>query len=285
MAGRQDWVVMEMKPISDGHYSWEMMHYRRAQGWRPESGGVIEETLVCFHLNGQELATFMCTPCDLEAMALGFLRAEGLIRGPEDVRLVERSPSDTCVDIWLRDLSVQPPRRAIVTSGCGGGVTFDDLSRRYPPLASRRTLAPEQVGRLMQLLNEAASLYRQVRGVHTSALSDGERLLVVAEDVGRHNTIDKVWGKAMMGGIETRDQVLLATGRISSEMLNKARRMEVPIVISRTSPTSLTLNLAQVWNITVIGYARRDRFTVYTHGWRVGVPAAMMLPVAAEVGT
>ena len=100
--------------------------------------------------------------------------------------------------------------------------------------------------------------------IQTSALSDGRQLLLVAQDVGRHNTIDRLWGKALKQGVITRDRILLASGRISSEMLNKAAKMGVPVVISRTSPTSLSVELGRAWNITLIGYARGNTFRIYT---------------------
>jgi FdhD protein len=109
--------------------------------------------------------------------------------------------------------------------------------------------------------------------VHTSALSDGERLLLVAEDVGRHNTIDKLRGLALMQGVDTHDCILLSSGRISSEMLNKAAKMDVPVVASRTSPTSLSVALAQAWGIALIGYVRQNRLTVYAGAERVEADA------------
>jgi FdhD protein len=106
-------------------------------------------------------------------------------------------------------------------------------------------------------------LYRECRGVHTSALTDGEALLALAEDVGRHNTLDKIRGDCLMRRIPTRDRILISTGRISSEMMTKAAKMQVPIVVSRTSPTHLALQLARAWNIALIGYARGGQMQVY----------------------
>ena len=239
---------------------------------------VIEEALVCIYVNGQELATFMCTPRRLEELALGFMRSEGFIHSLGDIEVLTLSDNGTCVDIWLRDLSFTPPSRRIITSGCGGGVTFDDLSGRHTPLNSRRVVTPEQVVTLMKKLHLAAELYKEVRGVHTSALSDGQDLLLVSQDVGRHNTIDRLWGQALKQGVEINGRILLASGRISSEMLNKAAKMGVPIIISRTSPTSLSVDLGRAWHITVIGYARGNSYRVYTAPERVVSGSA--LPVA-----
>ena len=105
--------------------------------------------------------------------------------------------------------------------------------------------------------------------MHTACLSDGLRLVYIAQDIGRHNTIDRLCGMALQAGHDTRDHVLFASGRISSEMLSKASRMGVPIVVSRTSPTSLSVRLAQAWNITVIGYCRGGQFRVYSGADRI----------------
>ncbi len=229
-----------------------------------EEKAVIEEGLVCIYVNGAELATFMCTPHNLEELAIGFLRSERFIHSLDDIRLLTISAAERCVDIWLQDSNFSPPTRRIVTSGCGGGVTFDDLSARQAGLESAMTIQPAQIRELMQKLHLAGDLYNEVRGVHTSALSDGRNLLLVAQDVGRHNTIDRLWGQAMQRGIDTKDCVLLASGRISSEMLNKAAKMQIPIVISRTSPTSLSIELGRAWNITIVGYARGRNFRAYS---------------------
>ena len=116
--------------------------------------------------------------------------------------------------------------------------------------------------------------YQAARGVHTAMLADpcaptDECLLLQVEDIGRHNCLDKLQGAALLAGIATKDRVLLSSGRISSEMINKARRLETPIVCSRTSPTGLSVALAEAWNITIVAYIRQDRMRVYTHPERV----------------
>lgn len=232
--------------------------------WHIVEGAVTEEILLCIHVNGKELATFMCTPHEPDELALGFLRSEGIIHGLDEVRVLTISDNGTCVDIWLDRSEFQMPQRRIVTSGCGGGVTFDDLTSRHEPLDWLASISPDQIFERMRELYKAGHLYQATQGIHTSALSDGNQLLLVAEDVGRHNTIDRLWGKALKQNLPTRGLVLLATGRISSEMLVKAVKMQVPIVASRTSPTSLSIALAEAWNITVMGYVRRNSLRVYT---------------------
>lgn len=232
-------------------------------------GEVVEEALSCLSVNGQELATFMCSPIDLDKMALGFLFNEGIIARRDDVRALHISRNDSCVDVWLQDSQAVLPERAIVTAGCGGGVTFDDLSGEHQPLAVDALATPSQLAALMRRMHLGATLYQRARGIHTAALADGDDLLLQVEDVGRHNCLDKLAGAALVDDIDTRGRIVLTSGRISSEMLNKARRLQTPIVCSRTSPTSLSVRLAEAWNITIVAYLRQERMRVYTHADRV----------------
>ncbi len=272
-------MTTEIKGAQPAHYLFykqDMLH--------TVEGAVIEEGRVCIFLNGCELATFMCTPHHLDELAIGFLRSEGLICSLADIKVLSISDGKSCVDVWLKDGTVKPPARRIITSGCGGGVTFDDLRSCDIHLNTQTTISPPQITLLMKDLYQAATLYTAVQGVHTSALSDGNELLLVADDVGRHNTIDRLWGRALQEGLATEGRILLSTGRISSEMLGKTVKMGVPIVISRTSPTSLSVELARAANVTLIGYARTNSFRVYTAPERVqvGSPKKKLASVAAR---
>jgi FdhD protein len=251
-------------------------------------GTVIGESRWVLYVNGREVVTFMATPRNLHHLALGFLASENLITGLGEIASVrvnqaadraywfipalglnETRAMAICeegigsIEVRLTHDHFRLPEHRVLTSGCGGGVTFNDLSKEQAPLESRRTVRAAQIFAMMRELNTRATLYRECRGVHTSALGDGNRLLAIAEDVGRHNTLDKIRGDCLMRGIATRDGVLLATGRISSEMITKAAKMQVPIVVSRTSPTHLAVELARTWNIAVIGYAHGGQMQVY----------------------
>jgi FdhD protein len=129
---------------------------------------------------------------------------------------------------------------------------------------------PEAMEELVEMLFESQQLYRETGGVHTSVLSDGEKVLLSAEDIGRHNTLDKIAGLCLMGNVWPETRILITTGRISSEMLQKAARLQAPILISRTSPSSLSIEMAERYGITLIGYARRQRFNVYSNAQRTG---------------
>lgn len=253
--------------MSDGvvKISFDEFHH----DWRSIEGEVIEEGFVSIFVNGAELATVMSSPREQDRLALGFLCNEGIINSLDEVRAIHICPSGACVDVWLRRSDFIRPNRLILTSGCGGGVTFDDLTKTIEPLNTNRSIAPARLSALMIEMQQNAALYARARGVHTSALSDGAKLIVLAEDVGRHNTIDKLRGACLIEKIDPQGLIMLCTGRISSEMINKVARMGCPIVASRTSPTSLSVKLAREWNITLIGYLRRDSMRVYAHPERL----------------
>jgi len=248
--------------------------------WEAVEAEVIEEALVTIYVNGRELARRSCARRDQTSLALGLLKNEGRLERLDEVVLTHVSRDGCCVDLWLRH-PVEPPTRTIVTSGCGGGVTFDDPARPLPPLTDDLRLSPAQLVEQLNRLHFPGSLHARTRGVHAAGLSDGERLLARVEDVGRHNTIDKLTGECLQRGIETRGRALLATGRVSSEMLRKGALMGCPIVASRNSPTSLSVAMAEAWNVTLVGYVRRDSMRVYAHPERLGGPAAWeaQLPV------
>lgn len=233
------------------------------------AGWIVEEAQVCISVNGEELATFMASPHDLERMAVGFLANEGIIQSMADVRHLHLSKNGTCVDVWLHDMNFEKPRKFIITAGCGGGVTFDDLSAQHEPLISDLTATPEQLASLMRQTHLGAELYQQARGIHTAVLATPTQILLQVEDIGRHNCLDKLRGAALLDGFATEGRILLSSGRISSEMINKARRLGTPIVCSRTSPTSLSVALAEAWNITIVAYLRQDRMRIYTHPERI----------------
>ena len=244
--------------------------YHQLNGkWDEVDGEVIEEGLVSIFVNGQEIASLMCSPREQDKLALGFLYNEGVIRSMDEVRLVDVCAAGRCVDVWLSHDDFPRPQRMILTSGCGGGVTFDDLSETVAPLESTLTIPAARLAELINRIQQSGSLYARSGGVHTSALSDGETLIAIAEDVGRHNTIDKLRGDCLLRGIDPRGHILLATGRISSEMIKKAAGMACPIVASRTSPTSMSVKLAREWNITLCGYVRRGTMNVYAHPERL----------------
>jgi FdhD protein len=235
---------------------------------RAIDGVVPVEEAIALHVNGQPLVRLMCTPLLLEELALGFLFNEGLIRGlnnVQEIKPLQLRDGSRWLDVWLHH-EIEPPKLRAITSGCSGGTTFQPSGG---VVESNLRITPQQVMRLMTELSRSAVLYKRAGGLHVAALADGEQLVGVAEDIGRHNAVDKIAGLCLQQGLTMRDHILLSSGRISSEMVNKAARMQVPVIVSRTSPTSLSVQLAREWHITLIGYTQRRRFRIYAGEERV----------------
>jgi FdhD protein len=241
-----------------------MRSYLQLKGGRVGEikGEVVREQPLVIHVNGEKFVTLLCSPVKLDCLVVGYLWLEKVIASLEDIARLDVSEVDGQADVTLTH-EVELPTERILTSGCGGGITFRIDPRLFPKLRSALRVRHEQLSHRMKELYAEAVNYRTSRGIHGAALTDGDRLLAVAEDVGRHNAVDKVKGEALLREIPTTDRILLSTGRISSEMLLKAARMGVPLVASRTSPTEMAVSLAEQLGITVVGYLRPESLNVY----------------------
>jgi FdhD protein len=251
-----------------------MRSYFQVKNGRLEEikGDVVREQPLTVYVNGERFLTLLCSPFQLEQLVLGYLWMEKVIAGLDDVTELQISEIDGRADVTLRRPVALPTER-ILTSGCGGGITFRIDPRLFPRIASGLRVSPSDLSaRMHDLLREAVH-YHASRGIHGAALADRDRVLLVAEDVGRHNAVDKLMGQALQRGIATTDRILLSTGRVSSEMLLKAARMSVPIVASRTSPTEMAVALAEQLGVTIIGYLRGDSLNLYA-GEALELPSA-----------
>ncbi len=244
--------------------------------WQRIACHLPEEQKLSIFVNGQELVNILCTPEKLNCLVAGFLRSEGFITDLDEIMMMRICVEESLADVRLtKEIAARPSGRTI-TSGCGGGITFDQ-SAHIRPLNSTLYVSPDQILSSVRLLlgnPKHEQENNEIRkGVHVSALSDGNQLIVRAEDIGRHNTIDKIWGECMLTGIATADRLLVTTGRISSEMLLKAARMEIPVVASLNSATRRAVELGHDLGITVVGYVRGGRMSVYSHSQHIiGLP-------------
>lgn len=237
--------------------------------------GMPAERAVTIHMNNVEIATTQATPADLEELAAGFLVSEGLLtdrdalvgidvdhkRGMVYVTTGEAVPDDIVY------------RRRYITAGCGKGTTFASVGHTLGLEAVRHdgTVSSEELYDLMGQMARQGSLYRETGGVHACAFARDDQALIVREDVGRHNAVDKVLGRAWLDRVPTEGGVLLTTGRISYEMAVKAAKARVPVVVSRTAVTELAAEVASTVGVTLVGYARGGKLTVYTNPDRVRV--------------
>ncbi|HNS78924.1 MAG TPA: formate dehydrogenase accessory sulfurtransferase FdhD [Syntrophorhabdus sp.] len=239
------------------------------KGWEKTNVNVPMERDLTVYVNLRELVTILCTPDKLNFLVLGFLYSEGIISNMTDVLMMRVCDEESEVDVRLVNPDFELPTKRRLTSGCGGGAAFRTEGQRVD---SAFEVTPMEVMSLMKRLQEEMELYRLSRGVHASALADKKNLLVMAEDIGRHNTLDKIQGECLFKGLSTGNCLLLSTGRISSEMLLKAARMQVPVIVSRHSPTGSAVSLARDLGISLVGRVRGNRLSVYSHPERLGCP-------------
>ncbi|MDI6900849.1 MAG: formate dehydrogenase accessory sulfurtransferase FdhD [Anaerosomatales bacterium] len=235
--------------------------------------GMPVERPVTVLLNDVEIATIQATPADLEELAAGFLVAEGLITDREALRSVDVDHKRGFVYVVSGE-SVPEDfryRERYVTAGCGKGVTFASVGHAegMAPVTSGSTLTADALYDMMGQMARMAVAYRDTGGMHSCALGRAGRIVVLREDVGRHNAVDKVLGRAWLDGVPSEGGVLVTTGRISYEMTVKAAKAGVPVVASRTAVTDLASDIASKLGITLVGYARGGKLVVYTHADRI----------------
>lgn len=235
---------------------------------------VVTEARIELDLNdGQLRLAMLCLPRDLEALAVGFLLGEGVLRRPEDLTAVEPRPAEGKV-LLRGDFDAQAmeslARRWTWGSGCGGGGTSRDLDRpAYQRVGVGSVVQPQTLLDLLHQFQLSMDLWRETGGVHACALADNGRILLLAEDVGRHNAFDKVMGLAALKGIGVEDKFILTTGRLSAEIVSKAVACRVPMLVSRCAVTSLALELARRFAVTLVGFVRGRRLNVYSGFQRV----------------
>jgi FdhD protein len=233
---------------------------------------MVQEFPLKLVVNGRELATLIASPHRLNFLVAGFLRLQGFISSLDDLLALGICAERGVAEIRIRG-EVPERLRPTLTSGCGTGIVFD-LPKDPTPQAIGATSSPETVFSLMRELAREAQQYASHGGIHSAAVGDGETLLLFAEDLGRHNTLDRIAGEALFRGLDLRGKLLVTSGRVSSEMVAKVVRLGITLIASRTSATDLAVRLAEEAGITLISYLRGDTFEVCTHPQRLAAPPA-----------
>jgi len=218
--------------------------------------------------------TLQCSPDKLEYLAVGFLLSEGFIKKGTGIKHITLSEKGWYIRIDLEKNfpSVKDPSfKRVIGSGCSGAVTFyrGIDAQDCTPIKSQVKYSHKGIVNLMRELQERSLTFKDTGGVHSCALCNQEGIEVFAEDIGRHNAVDKVFGECFIGGIFTQDKVILTSGRVSSEILIKVAKRKIPIIASHSAPTDLALGLAEKLNLTLIGFVRGQRMNIYTHNYRI----------------
>ena len=228
----------------------------------------VKEFPLSLIVNGRELATLISSPHDLRFLVAGFLRLQGFVQSVDDFQMLS-----VCDDFGVANVIIKgelPEKlKPALTSGCGTGITFNlhqklDL-REKDGVRVKAKFAPEDLYAVMEQLARLAGEYRKSGGIHSAAVCEGRTILLHSEDIGRHKTLDRIAGEALLKGIDLTGKVLLTSGRVSTEMVTKAAMLGISLIASRTSPTDLAVNLADDAGMTLVGYLRSSGFNVYSH--------------------
>ena len=244
-----------------------------------ESRSNIEDTVarefpLTLIFNNQELVTMLCSPKDLRYLAIGFLFSEGLLADKDEIKKVTVDDQRGMVRVETKEddpLANELVFKRFITSGCGRGASFYSAAdvRDQAKVESRTQISTRQVLSLVNDFQHHSQLYRATGGVHSAALCDTESILVFNEDIGRHNAIDKIFGECTLKDIATDGRIVITSGRISSEILLKVAKRNIPIMVSKSAPTDLGVKLASDLGITLLGFARGKRVNAYTNDWRI----------------
>ena len=227
------------------------------------------------------VAVTMRTPGDEAELAIGFLRTEGLIEGPEVIGtepgdpVTLNQPDDTIVVRMSRpfDASAVAERHFVATASCGicGKASIDEIALRCEILPEGPVVTRTVILALPDLLRAAQRAFEQTGGLHAAALfTPRGELIVIREDVGRHNALDKVVGSQLLAGaLPLHDRILMVSGRVSFEIVQKAAVAGVPMVCAVSAPSDLAVETAERLGVTLVGFLRGDGFNVYSHDGRI----------------
>jgi FdhD protein len=248
----------------------KIIHYE--QGWSKAVSPVVREITLAVYLNGNRIITLLCTNNSKEFLTIGFLVVEGFI-SPDDMdktKIIKASDHEIHVEAPSSKKAPCQDQKTI-TSGLGKGVTFmkSDHCLRSMDMSFPIEISPQQVFHLMKKLSERSTLYKLTHGVHNAALCTPDKMEIFQFDLGRHNAVDKLFGQCLLEKIPLMDKIMVTSGRVSSEILNKVCQMGCPILISRSAPTDRAIQLAEEAGMTMIARVRGNKMTIYTHPGRV----------------
>jgi FdhD protein len=220
----------------------------------------VEEVAVWLELNESPAVTWMCTPERLDELVVGWLFGEGYIDRASDI--IKMRPCTSELGFWVNvaddrynDVE-RMERRRVLASGCGAVTTIlGSLSQVPRRPGTIPALDTPKLRLLFKELFARGDRYKDTGGIHAAALTDGETLLYHAEDIGRHNAVDKVLGAAVLDGRNPEDLILLVTGRISGELAYKAARARIAVVATPSVPSTIAVDIARAARMVLIGRA------------------------------
>lgn len=228
---------------------------------------LADEQRVIVRINSIQVLSLYCSPFQIRELVTGFIMTEGMAEGICTERMsIVYGPGEITVDVDAE--GEVRTEGGSVTSGCVGGMTFEK------PLSEAArtdnvTVSHEQLKGLFRQFVRRSHLYEETGCMHAAALCEPQEMICFAEDIGRHNAVDKVIGEAILEGEDFRGKIMLASGRLSSEIATKCAKWGIPVIVSRAAPTALAVRIADEQGITLLGFLRGERFNAYCHAHRI----------------
>ena len=222
---------------------------------------VVREVTVTVIVNNKELVSILCSPLKLDYLVAGFLLSQNIIKDREDIKTIHVDEKTARVMVEIKrqvDISFKP----VVASSGSKGTLLSDFPGVSPDSGIKIT--PLQIFSLVEKFVKNSKIFTSTGGVHSAALCDTENIILFSEDIGRHNAIDKIFGEALLNDISLKDCIM-----VTSEILVKVARRNIPVLISKSAPTDAGIKLAAELGVTLIGFVRGNRMNIYTNDWRV----------------
>jgi len=242
---------------------------------KDEEGFLPVQKNVDIFINGERLTGLSCLPSDLKSLAVGFLLTEGIISNASDIASLRIDESDEVIKVSadIPDVKIERVSGKLrLTSGCGKAVSVDDVESLLEcgrPFNMAFQMKASKILEFMGAFLRSSKFHIHVGGVHSAALSFGDKLDYFSDDISRHNAVDRAIGQAFMDGRDLASTVLLTTGRLTFDVITKAARMRIPVAVSLLSTTYQAVELAKKFHIALCSRCRGKQMDVYTCDWRI----------------
>lgn len=238
---------------------------------------VASEYALTIYVNDGEMVTIVCTPDNLKNLVIGFLASEGVIKSIDEIQSLSLVQTRGVARVQIRgerNFNQAFYNKRYIASCCGKSrqsfYFYNDAHTAKVATDTGVRYCPQAIFSFMRQLQDASSIFQSTGGVHSAGLCHpNQGLYLVKSDIGRHNALDKLYGHILETGDNVSDCAIAFTGRLSSEVLLKAAKIGVGILIAKSAPTAMAIEMAESLNMTAIGFARGHQFTAYTHAWRI----------------
>lgn len=239
---------------------------------------IVREYPLTIILNGKRIATLLCSPKKLKELTIGFLRTERLIEDIKDIKDINLN--EETGNVYVETLNKSAKRESFYSKKVdlnfvdgvkGASIAASNFlaAVNCEKVNSNLTLNIDKIFEFMKKNLDYSNVFKETGGVHCVALCDTENILVINEDVARHNALDKVIGESLENNIYLKDKIVILSGRVSLEMILKCAKLNIPIIISKSAPTSLSVSLAKMLNITLVGFVRGNKMNIYSGEERI----------------